>query len=170
LRRPADSAGASRDALAQPVTTPNRFPALPVVARGGDLLAGAPGGPAHLVIQAYGRDCSPIDTTAGQAAASEWNEVVTMATTVSEIPERHRYEISVDGALAGFTGVTLDGDVAIMPHTKIDPAYEGQGLATTLIRAALDDVRARGLTVVPRCPFVRDFIDKNPDYQDLVGR
>jgi uncharacterized protein len=91
-----------------------------------------------------------------------------MTTTVVEVPERHRYEIMVDGALAGFTLFTVDGDVAIMPHTQIDAAYEGHGLASTLIRAALDDLRGRGLTVVPRCPFVREFIEKNPEYRDLV--
>jgi len=91
-----------------------------------------------------------------------------MATTVTENPAAHRYEISVDGALAGFTLLTVDGDVAIMPHTQIDPAYEGQGLATTLIRAALDDARERGLTVVARCQFVRAFIDNHADYRDLV--
>lgn len=91
-----------------------------------------------------------------------------METTVTESPERHRYEISVDGELAGFTMFTLDGDVAIMPHTKIDPEYKGQGLATTLIGSALDDLRERGVTVVPRCPFVREFIEKHPEYQDIV--
>jgi hypothetical protein len=93
---------------------------------------------------------------------------MTMTTTVREVPERHRYEISVDGAMAGYTRVLIDGDVAVMPHTEIDPQYEGQGLAKTLIAAALDDLRARALTVVPQCPFVRDFIDKHPQYQDLV--
>lgn len=92
-----------------------------------------------------------------------------MATTVTENPERRGYEISVDGAPAGFTRFLVDGDVATMPHTEIDPEYGGQGLATTLIRAALDDARARGLTVVPLCPFVRAFLDRNTDYQDLVA-
>jgi predicted GNAT family acetyltransferase len=91
-----------------------------------------------------------------------------METTVTENPARHRYEISVDGELAGFTMFTLDGDVAIMPHTKIDPAFAGQGLATTLIAAALDDLRERGVTVVPRCPFVREFVEKHPEYQDII--
>lgn len=91
-----------------------------------------------------------------------------MATTVTENPARHRYEISVDGAVVGFTMLTLDGDVAIMPRTTVDPEYKTQGLATTLIRAALDDARARRLRVVPRCPFVRAFIDEHPDYRDLL--
>jgi len=96
------------------------------------------------------------------------NEVA-MATAVTENLERRRYEISVDGALAGFTRFEVDGDVATMPHTEIDPEYKGQGLATTLIRATLDDARARGLTVVPLCPTVRAFIGRNADYQDLVA-
>jgi predicted GNAT family acetyltransferase len=91
-----------------------------------------------------------------------------METTVTDNPERHRYEIYVDGELAGFTMFTLDGDVAIMPHTKIDPEYKGQGLATTLIGAALDDLREREVTVVARCPFVREFVEKHPEYQDMV--
>ena len=91
-----------------------------------------------------------------------------MQTTVTENPERHRYEIYVDGELAGYTMFTLDGDVAIMPHTKIDPEYKGHGLATELIGAALDDLRERGMTVVPRCPFVRDFVEKHPEYQDII--
>jgi predicted GNAT family acetyltransferase len=91
-----------------------------------------------------------------------------METTVTENPERHRYEIYLDGELAGFTMFTLDGDVAIMPHTKIDPEYKGHGLATTLIGSALDDLRERRVTVVARCPFVREFIEKHPEYQDIV--
>ena len=100
---------------------------------------------------------------------TERNEA-TMATTVSENPARHRYEISIDGTVVGFTMLTLDGDVAIMPRTSIDAEYKEQGLVTTLIRAALDDARARGLQVVPRCPFVRAFIDEHPDYQALLAR
>ncbi|MDQ2750046.1 MAG: N-acetyltransferase [Actinomycetota bacterium] len=91
-----------------------------------------------------------------------------METTITESPERHRYEIYVDGELAGFTMFTLDGDVAIMPHTKILPEYRQHGLASALIGDALDDLRERQVTVVPRCPFVRKFIDEHPEYQDIV--
>jgi predicted GNAT family acetyltransferase len=92
-----------------------------------------------------------------------------MTTTVTEQPARHRYEIAVDDALAGFTMFTIDGDVAIMSHTMIDREYEGRGLGSTLIGSALDDLRQRGVTVVPRCPFVRAFIDEHPEYQDLLS-
>ena len=93
-----------------------------------------------------------------------------MTTTVVANDAKGRYEIVVDGEVAGFTQFHLKGDVAVFPHTEISEEYEGRGLATTLIRSALDDMRARGLTIVPQCPFVRAFIEKHPEYEDLVAR
>jgi predicted GNAT family acetyltransferase len=92
-----------------------------------------------------------------------------MTTRVTANDEEDRYEIYVDDVLAGYTRFTVDGDVATFPHTEIGSEFEGQGLAKLLIREALDDVRARGLHVIARCPFVRDFIEKNPEYQDLLA-
>lgn len=92
-----------------------------------------------------------------------------MTTTVVVNEDAGRYEIQVDGETAGFSQFRVKGTVATFPHTEISPEYEGQGLASTLIRHALDDMRARGMTVVPRCPFVRAFIEKHPEYQDLVA-
>jgi predicted GNAT family acetyltransferase len=89
-----------------------------------------------------------------------------MSTEVRARNDLDRYEISVDGELAGFTEVHVHGDVANMPHTEISPEFGGRGLATTLIRETLDDLRARGLKVHPTCPFVRAFIDKHPEYRD----
>lgn len=91
-----------------------------------------------------------------------------MTTTVAVNEDEGRYEITVDGVVAGWTEFTVHDGVATFPHTLIEPEFGGRGLATELIRAALDDMRSRGLTVVPRCPFVRAFIDKHPDYRDLV--
>ena len=53
-------------------------------------------------------------------------------------------------------------------HTETDPAFSGRGLAKQLVTAALDDVRSRGLAVLPFCPYVKKFIAENPDYLDLV--
>jgi predicted GNAT family acetyltransferase len=44
----------------------------------------------------------------------------------------------------------------------------GHGHGSTLVRAALDDVRARGLSVIPLCPFVKAYIEKHPEYADLL--
>jgi predicted GNAT family acetyltransferase len=78
------------------------------------------------------------------------------------------YEITVDGRHAGLSEFfDKDGSV-VFTHTEIDPAFGGQGLGGQLARAALDDVQSRGLSVVPRCPFIKGWIDKHPDYRDLV--
>lgn len=79
-----------------------------------------------------------------------------------------RYEIVVDGVVAGFTEFREHEDALAFPHTVVEDAYEGRGLAGRLVRAALDDVRSRGRLVHPFCPYVRDWIAKDPDYHDLV--
>ena len=54
-------------------------------------------------------------------------------------------------------------------HTEVDDRFEGQGVGSALARFALDDVRAEGTRrVVPRCPFIKGWIDKHPDYADLT--
>ena len=55
-------------------------------------------------------------------------------------------------------------------HTEVLPSFEGKGLGARLVAGALDDIRARGLRVVPFCPFVRAYIRRHPDYADLVVR
>ena len=92
-----------------------------------------------------------------------------MANEVTRNDEQHRYEIRVDGDLAGFTEFRPAGGTLVFPHTEIGERYGGQGLAKQLIGAALDDVRGRGEKIVPQCEFVRGFIEKNPDYADLVA-
>jgi uncharacterized protein len=82
----------------------------------------------------------------------------------------YRYEVWADGEMAGYTQYVLRrGRIAFL-HTEIYETYEGQGLGGRLARAALDDVRARGLMVMPFCPFIADFIERHLDeYGDLVA-
>ncbi len=83
-------------------------------------------------------------------------------------PDESRYEAWVDGSLAGFSAYEIDGPRIIFTHTEVEDAYEGQGIGGALARAALDDVRERGgLRVVPRCPFIKSWMDEHPDYLDL---
>lgn len=84
--------------------------------------------------------------------------------------ENHRYVIEVDGKRAGMAVYHFKGGRHFFVHTEIDPAFSGSGMGTTLVRAALDDVRSRGGIVVPICPFFASFIERHPDYQDLVDR
>lgn len=91
-----------------------------------------------------------------------------MTTTVTDRPEQSRYDIEVDGEPAGFAQYRLHDGVAAFVHTEVASGFEGQGVASTLISEALDDVRSRGLAVQPFCPFVREHIGRHPEYQDLV--
>jgi predicted GNAT family acetyltransferase len=93
---------------------------------------------------------------------------VDTAVAVTDHPEQERYEIAADGALAGFAQYRARPGLIAFVHTEIDPRFEGRGLASQLIRAALDDSRAKGLTVLPFCPFVNGYIERHPEYADLV--
>lgn len=61
-----------------------------------------------------------------------------------------------------------DGTI-IFTHTTIDPPLEGRGLGSALAAYVLDDARARGLSVVPECAFIAAYIDRHPEYADLVS-
>ncbi|MGB8652784.1 MAG: GNAT family N-acetyltransferase [Mycobacteriales bacterium] len=91
-----------------------------------------------------------------------------MTTEVTDNPELSRYEVVVDGRPAGHAEYVLRGDQVVFTHTEVSSDFEGQGVGSALARGALDDVRAKGRTVVPRCPFIRAWIDKHPQYGDLV--
>src|SRR4051794_8909245 len=89
---------------------------------------------------------------------------------VSDDPARSRFEVLVDGESAGQAVYELRPGTIVFLHTEIDDAYGGRGLGGTLVRAALDSARERGLHVVATCPFVRGWIQKHPHYPDLTRR
>ncbi|MCU1461515.1 MAG: hypothetical protein JWO37_1590 [Acidimicrobiales bacterium] len=88
---------------------------------------------------------------------------------VVDNPEQHRYEARVDGQLAGFAEYRRRADRIVFTHTEVDDAFEGQGIGGRLASFALDDARARGLVVVAQCPFVRNYIRRHPEYEDLLN-
>jgi predicted GNAT family acetyltransferase len=91
--------------------------------------------------------------------------------SVRDNPDDNRYEAFVDGELAGFSDYELSDGVITFTHTEVDDAFEGHGVGSALVRQSLDQVRASGtLRVRPLCPFVRDWIEQHPDYQDLTRR
>jgi uncharacterized protein len=87
---------------------------------------------------------------------------------VRDAPEASRYEARVGEELAGFSHYQREGPTVVFTHTEVDPAFEGQGVGGRLVQGALDDVRRRGGRVVARCPFVHGWLDRHPEYQDLV--
>jgi predicted GNAT family acetyltransferase len=88
---------------------------------------------------------------------------------VADRPNELRYEIEVDGEVAGFIAYRRGEGVIELVHTDVAPKWEGKGVGSTLVQGALDDVRARGLKVQPICPFVAAYIRRHPEYQDLVA-
>lgn len=87
---------------------------------------------------------------------------------VTDHPEHERFEISVDGEVAGFTTYMRRARVIAFLHTEVQTRFAGQGLAGKLIKAALDEARAEERVVLPFCPFVHGYIERHPAYVDLV--
>ena len=79
--------------------------------------------------------------------------------------------ISVDdGRIVGIADFIDRDGRRVFPHTEVNPQFQGRGLATILVRAALEATRPTGLRVVPHCWMVAEFIDKNPEFADLLDR
>ena len=89
--------------------------------------------------------------------------------TVADRLNELRYEIEVDGEVAGFLLYRVEPGVLELVDTDVDPKWEGKGVGGALVQGALDDVRARGLKIRPFCPFVRAYLRRHPEYQDLVA-
>ncbi|BBH16153.1 N-acetyltransferase [Nocardioides baekrokdamisoli] len=91
------------------------------------------------------------------------------AIEVVDVPDLGRFEIHVDGTLAGFAQYRIpDAEHVDFIHTEIDDAYAGQGLAGRLATASLDQLRAEGRRAIPHCPFYAAFIKKHPEYEDIT--
>lgn len=78
-----------------------------------------------------------------------------------------RYEFDLDGGKA-VIDYALEPDLIVLIHTYVPPAYEGQGIGRELVRAVLEDIRGKGLQVVPQCSFVAHYIRRNPEWEELL--
>ena len=90
-----------------------------------------------------------------------------MIGTVNNNTRKHRFELEVDGHLAA-AYYERSGNVITFKHTEVPAELGGKGVGSKLVQGALDQVRAAGLKLIPQCPFVKAWIEKHPDYQDLV--
>ena len=88
--------------------------------------------------------------------------------TVRDDAEHHRYVVEVDGVRAGLAVYHLRGGRHFFVHTEVDKDHSGQGVASALIRGALEDVRALGGTIVPICPFVARYVRAHPEYNEMI--
>lgn len=92
-----------------------------------------------------------------------------MEPTVTNAPDASRYEIRDGDRLLGHADYQRDGSTFVFTHTEVDPDAGQSGIGSTLVRSALDDVRAQGGSVDPQCSFVRGWIGKHEEYADLVA-
>lgn len=93
-----------------------------------------------------------------------------MTIQVVDVPGESRFEARDDaGELMGVSYYDVIGHTVAFTHTEVDERFEGQGVAATLTRTALDSVRAQGnRRVAALCPYVKGWIARHPDYQDLL--
>jgi predicted GNAT family acetyltransferase len=90
-----------------------------------------------------------------------------MNNAITDNAAQHRFELEVDGHIAA-TYYERTDDLITFEHTEVPAELGGKGIGSKLVKGALDQVRAEGLSVVPQCPFVKAWIDKHPDYSNLL--
>ena len=88
---------------------------------------------------------------------------------VVDVPEASRYELRLGGRLVGLAAYRRKNGRIVFTHTEVDESFEGRGFGGRLAAAALDDARRQGLEVVPLCPFIAHYIERHPDYEELVA-
>jgi predicted GNAT family acetyltransferase len=94
-----------------------------------------------------------------------------MEITVVDNPELNRFEaLLATGEVAGFALYKRTDKLITFTHAEVFDQYEGEGVGTTLAKASLDQARNAGIAVQPRCPFYKAFIERHPEYADLVPR
>jgi uncharacterized protein len=82
--------------------------------------------------------------------------------------EASRFEVIVGGDAAVLDYALANGRIVFV-HTGVPPALEGRGLGSRLARAGLEFARDEGLRVEPRCPFIRSYIERHPEYRPLIS-
>ena len=90
--------------------------------------------------------------------------------TVRHEPDRRQFVGEIEGEVVTVADYRDQGEVVVMHHTHTQPAHGGHGYAKQVVTAALDEFRAQGRQVAPRCWFVAQVIDEEPQYADLVAR
>lgn len=89
---------------------------------------------------------------------------------VVDNPRERRFEAWLDGEMAGGAYYRRRDSRVIFTHTEVDDAYEGRGIGSELARVALDTVRSRSEMAVPLCPFIAGYVQRHPEFGDVVDR
>jgi predicted GNAT family acetyltransferase len=91
-----------------------------------------------------------------------------MELRVADNPAEQRFEVFADDELAGASYYRMEGEALAFTHTEVDDEYEGEGVGSELAARALDEVKERGLDVLPHCDFIRGYIERHEEYLELV--
>jgi predicted GNAT family acetyltransferase len=90
-----------------------------------------------------------------------------MSNNVRDNTQRHRFELDADGHVAFSNYQLADGLLTVL-HTEVPSALNGKGIGSRLVRGVLEIARAQGLKVMPKCPFVKAYLDKHPEFADFL--
>lgn len=93
-----------------------------------------------------------------------------MSTSVTRESNPDRFEITSDGAVAGFAQFLDRDGRRIFFHTEVGEEFGGQGLGGIVVGEAIDATREEGLTVVPVCPYVKKWLTKHPEHEDITAK
>jgi predicted GNAT family acetyltransferase len=93
------------------------------------------------------------------------------ALDIRDVPERHRYEarLGEGGRLAALISYELSETWMALLHTEVQDGFEGQGIGSHLVQWVIDDLRSRGLSLIPRCPFVVAWLERHPEQHDVLS-
>jgi len=91
-----------------------------------------------------------------------------MPSAVRDNTALSRFELDADGVTATLNYRAADGVMTLM-HTETPLQARGRGIASQLVAGVLQTARARGLKVLPQCPFVRAYLAKHPEFGDLLA-
>ena len=89
---------------------------------------------------------------------------------VADNPAEQRYEARIDDRVVGFSEYRHVRGRTIFFHTEVDEKLEGQGIGSRLAAGTLDDIRARGLVITVKCPFLAAYIKRHREYEGLIAR
>lgn len=87
---------------------------------------------------------------------------------VSHNEAESQFETTVEGMVAVAAYDMEGSDRIVFTHTNVPPELSGRGIANRLAQTALEHARAKNLTVVPQCAFIAKYIERNPQYKDLL--
>ncbi len=91
-----------------------------------------------------------------------------MTPEVTHDESHQHFTVNLEGATALLT-YKLEGNTIYFAHTEVPAEMEGKGIGGRLAKAGLTYARENHLKVVARCPFIASYLQRHPEYNDLVG-